>query len=471
MATKTKKTIEWLIFSFLGLIIVLFGSLFFYQVTYANKIYKNVYVADMDMSGKSRSQAAAILNKRFNDLLEQEITLKAGDKELKTKISDTGLVLDVNKIVSECYNAGRSSHFFYQLKNSAQTLRAKQNVAIATKIDQEKYDKFVQIAVAQFNTEPKNATLRVENGQIIEEQEQSGRVIDTGNLMDKILRLGSSDSDKTIALDSKNLEPQIKSADFTAAKSAAESILVKKIQFNYDNKTYVPSRSEIGNWITFSNETGKINVVLNDSNISAYLNKIAKDFEVVKKDKKINALDNSVIEEGQEGKLLDKNNVLQQIKTQIYSNGEIQVALKTYPVSIGEVKVFPAEGVVPGRFAGKYLDVDLTTQKLCEVENTNVLTCFTVSSGKPSMPTPTGTFYIQNKSPRAFSSKYGLWMPYWQAFNGPYGIHELPETNTWKEVPDHLGTPVSHGCVRLGVGPAEAVYNWTDIGTPVYIHK
>ena len=65
-----------------------------------------------------------------------------------------------------------------------------------------------------------------------------------------------------------------------------------------------------------------------------------------------------------------------------------------------------------------------------------------------------------------------MWLPWWQEFkSGGYGLHELPETATWKEVPDHLGTPVSHGCVRLGVGPAEAVYNWTEIGTIVYIHK
>jgi lipoprotein-anchoring transpeptidase ErfK/SrfK len=133
--------------------------------------------------------------------------------------------------------------------------------------------------------------------------------------------------------------------------------------------------------------------------------------------------------------------------------------------------VIPAEGLIPGRFEGRYLDVDLTTQRLCRIESTSIIDCFSISSGKPGMPTPTGTFTIRNKNPRQFSHKYGLWMPWWQEFNGDYGIHELPETNTWKEVPDHLGTPVSHGCIRLGVGPAQTVYEWTSIGTPVYIHK
>jgi len=64
-------------------------------------------------------------------------------------------------------------------------------------------------------------------------------------------------------------------------------------------------------------------------------------------------------------------------------------------------------------------------------------------------------------------------MPYWMAFTGAgHGIHELPE---WpggaKEGAGHLGIPVSHGCVRLGVGPAGTIYGWANIGDAVYVHR
>ena len=96
---------------------------------------------------------------------------------------------------------------------------------------------------------------------------------------------------------------------------------------------------------------------------------------------------------------------------------------------------------------------------------------FKISSGKASMPTPKGNFKIDGKALRAWS-KYGLWMPYWMSLkNGYFGIHELPEwPNGTKEGESHLGIPVSHGCVRLGVGPAKFLYNWAPIGTPVKIY-
>ena len=89
------------------------------------------------------------------------------------------------------------------------------------------------------------------------------------------------------------------------------------------------------------------------------------------------------------------------------------------------------------------------------------------------METPRGQTKIYNKYPRAFSRSYGLFMPYWMAIaaDGSRGIHELPEwPNGYKEGANHLGIPVSHGCVRLGVGPAKFVYDWVQIGTPVVIY-
>ncbi|MFA6106719.1 MAG: L,D-transpeptidase family protein [Patescibacteria group bacterium] len=95
---------------------------------------------------------------------------------------------------------------------------------------------------------------------------------------------------------------------------------------------------------------------------------------------------------------------------------------------------------------------------------------FRVSTGKPLMPTPKGEFTISSKIEKAWSKTYGLWMPYWLGM-GKFGIHELPVwPGGYREGEDHLGKPVSHGCIRLGIGPAKTLYNWTELGTKVNIH-
>lgn len=119
----------------------------------------------------------------------------------------------------------------------------------------------------------------------------------------------------------------------------------------------------------------------------------------------------------------------------------------------------------------KKIEINTAKQELSYYLSDVKLGTFPVSTGKKSTPTPKGIFFVKNKAPRAWSKPYGLWMPYWLGMDrGRFGIHELPE---WpggkKEGANHLGTPVSHGCIRLGVGAAKIIYNWAEIGTTVII--
>lgn len=119
------------------------------------------------------------------------------------------------------------------------------------------------------------------------------------------------------------------------------------------------------------------------------------------------------------------------------------------------------------------IEVDLTKQRLSYFFGERKIGEMIISSGKWNWPTPTGTFTVQNKYPRAWSRLASLWMPYWMGFaGGRFGIHELPE---WpggrKEGRDHLGKPVSHGCIRLGEEDAKKLYEWTPVGTQLVIYE
>lgn len=119
----------------------------------------------------------------------------------------------------------------------------------------------------------------------------------------------------------------------------------------------------------------------------------------------------------------------------------------------------------------KKIVIHLSTQRMEQVLGGIIVSEYIVSTGKPGMRTPTGTFFVRSKNPKAWSRSAKLWMPWWMEFSAKgYGIHELPE---WpggkKEGANHLGKAVSHGCVRLGVGAAKTMYDWAKIGTQISI--
>lgn len=120
----------------------------------------------------------------------------------------------------------------------------------------------------------------------------------------------------------------------------------------------------------------------------------------------------------------------------------------------------------------KTIRIDRKNQLLSYFAGNVRLGIFPVSTGRRGMETPAGEFKIIEKNPRRWSRLASLWMPYWLMFDGRgYGIHELPEwPNGYKEGQDHLGTPVSHGCVRLGIGSAAELYRFAEMGTKVYVN-
>lgn len=126
--------------------------------------------------------------------------------------------------------------------------------------------------------------------------------------------------------------------------------------------------------------------------------------------------------------------------------------------------------------SGKKIVISLSRQQLWLYEKGRVIAVHKISSGKWSTPTPTGAFRTYNKISVAYSKAYGLYMEWWMAFtpDGKNGLHALP---FWKlkksgklyEGAAHIGTPVSHGCVRQTVADAKMVFDWAPIGTPVIV--
>ena len=124
----------------------------------------------------------------------------------------------------------------------------------------------------------------------------------------------------------------------------------------------------------------------------------------------------------------------------------------------------------------KKIEIDLRHQKMLLFIDDKKIAEYIISSGKRTTPTKAGNFSIISKYPVAYGLIQGIvWtMPY---FMGIYvaagqenGIHELPFANGWREPTWDMGHPVSHGCVRLGIGDAEKVYNFAELGTSVWVH-
>lgn len=100
------------------------------------------------------------------------------------------------------------------------------------------------------------------------------------------------------------------------------------------------------------------------------------------------------------------------------------------------------------------VDISLAAQKLTLKEGDAEPRVFTISSGKKGFRTPAGCFIVDQTMRMAYSSKYGgSPMPFSVFFKGgtKYATHGTSHL-------DQLGSPASHGCVRLHPDNARIVF-------------
>lgn len=118
------------------------------------------------------------------------------------------------------------------------------------------------------------------------------------------------------------------------------------------------------------------------------------------------------------------------------------------------------EGTFKVRFPrdGKHVEANLQKQVLAEIEpHGRVYKIYTTSSGKPSTPTVLGRYQVYLKtwgvnSEGMVDSNY---------FIRGYAIHGYAEVPTWA---------ASHGCLRVPIEDALAIFGWVQVGTIVDVY-
>lgn len=99
------------------------------------------------------------------------------------------------------------------------------------------------------------------------------------------------------------------------------------------------------------------------------------------------------------------------------------------------------------------VNVDLTRQNMTVQENGETIHSWPISSGRAGYRTVTGKFKPQWMTRMHYSRKYdNAPMPNAIFFRSGFAIHGTYATG-------HLGSPASHGCVRLAPGNAKTLYN------------
>jgi lipoprotein-anchoring transpeptidase ErfK/SrfK len=114
----------------------------------------------------------------------------------------------------------------------------------------------------------------------------------------------------------------------------------------------------------------------------------------------------------------------------------------------------------------RWVDVNLSEQRVYAFEGYHVVNEFIVSTGTWQYPTVTGTYQIYVMYRYADMAGPGYYLPnvpYVMYFYQGYGLHGTYWHN-------NFGTPMSHGCVNFATEDAGWIFDWASVGTVVHVH-
>ena len=106
-----------------------------YAINKDSKIYKNVYIENIDVSGLSKSEAIEKINKIVNK--DNNINLSYKDKKYKLNLKDIGFSYKIKEAVDKAHKVGRSETF---LSNTKMKLNLQLGEEVKFKLDVD-YDK------------------------------------------------------------------------------------------------------------------------------------------------------------------------------------------------------------------------------------------------------------------------------------------------------------------------------------------
>ena len=140
-------------------------------------------------------------------------------------------------------------------------------------------------------------------------------------------------------------------------------------------------------------------------------------------------------------------------------------------VAADEQVAQPANEKAPATVAAKReIVVSLEDHKLALVENGQVVKVYPVAVGKPSTPSPVGTFTIERRVANPTYHHDGKTVPpgpgnpvgtRWMGLSiKGYGIHGTNE-------PRSIGKAASHGCIRMARADLEELYPQVAVGDTV----
>ena len=453
----------------LGLVVGFFGvaSQVATQAWYNGRILPGVYVAGLDIGGMT---VPAVREKIQKSVAAYRLHLTVVGEQYNLTASALGVTFDTEATLESAYASGRSSWIPTWHHDALE---------LSYHLDRSQLNAFASGVSAKVGTPPVDAGLIVSAGTVTTLPEKSGWSIDQLGLQRLIEADVRSPGGARLVV-----QPREQLADIQALKLAAtindtKQLMAVPVVLTYHDKTFIPTQAQIGQWIVFLKQPNGVDFKLvpqvDVAKLKSYVQSVANELDVAPTNKKV-TVENGISRvdaEGKEGTAIDQDTVVAAMTVAVNMQAPLTMAITAHQVAFKTLST----NLVSLDY-GRYIEVNLSSQHLWVWQDHAVIYDSAITSGATGagLGTVTGLFSVYYKTTNTrlrgyqYGYDYDVPVQYWMPFYQGYGLHDAAWRNGKFGGADYYYGG-SHGCVNLPDATAEFVYNWAQVGTPVWVHK
>ena len=434
---------------------------------YSNRSAPGTNISGINVSGKN---AFAIRN-TINDLENAiKLTLSHDGKAITANFVDLGINIDIDKTTNLALLT--SNNWLNRLN-----IFGRHDVELVAKIDWNQTTKFLNESFPELITDSRNAGV-IYNNKINAFETQSssaGKIIDLDQIRHIVEDLVAHPraAIATVAVVESN-PPISDEAAQTAANYANERLNLRMNLNSEGRNIYFPDPPDIADWTIFEVDNSRLKVKFDEEKIKNFIsNNVANTLPQKPIDAQaIAGADGRILREisgGSDGKTIENVSELsKKMIAALENNSPLDADLKLKKKAHSTKKTIAEDN--------HWVEANLSDYSVKLYNGTELVwQTNSTSHGKPSTPTITGLFKV-------FAKVFNQCMPnpgpngepapplcnihyvtYWGP--GGYAFHEA-----WWLTPATTNAGISHGCVNMRQADAKMVYDFSSIGTPVWVH-
>ncbi|MFH1583249.1 MAG: VanW family protein [Candidatus Falkowbacteria bacterium] len=377
-----KDKLRWLLTLAIIFFILLFmalSGLFIFDKIYQDKIYPNIFIGALNLSGQTVEQTKKLINTEINKISQTGVVFSY--KETQATITpvvasaDGDLAIQIINFNADlaaetAFNYGRHDNFFINLEKKLSSLINKKQLFLETSINQSQAEKILEDAFTNTFQPAEDASLAVKKTlvsgtyEFTVVNEKFGKIIDYEEAVGQMLNNLSNLNSQEIKLSTTTEYPKILAKDSLNIESKAKAILAAApLALIYGNNKWTIEQDQLADILALKlndSTDDKVGIGLDEIKTKAYLQEqIASKIDQKPIEAKFEISNGKVSEfqNGQDGLALNLEATLAKMENEIITLSPIELVVEIQPVIVnaGNINNFGIKeiiGVGTSNFAG-----------------------------------------------------------------------------------------------------------------------